>query len=212
MPHTKMEKLLLEPEKFFAKAAKEKIGEAWTYLAYWALLPASVALILVGFMGISLGRYISMPNWLGGLLLNNTTLIGLGLGIATGMAVYIGLFVGLFCTAIVAHAVAMVFKGRGKFEDTLKAIIYGASPFYAFGWLPIFGVLFGLYSIIIQVPAFRELHRTTYVKSVLIVLGTLLTIGVIVGIVPVLGGVFETGYHFGIVVNSIRGIVTLIMV
>jgi len=65
--------------------------------------------------------------------------------------------------------------------------------------------------VIIQVPAFRELHRTTYVKSVLIVLGTLLFVGVLVGIIPFLGGVFATGYHFGIVVNSIKGIVALIM-
>lgn len=211
MPRTKMEKLLLDPEKFFAKAAKEKIGEAWTYLAYWALLPSTVALILVGFMGIKLGGYIAMPTWLGEIMLNGSSMAGISLGIAVGIAIYIGLFIGLFCTAIVAHAVAMIFKGRGKFEDTLKAIIYGTSPFYAFGWLPIFGVLFGLYAIMVQVPAFRELHRTTYVKAVLIVLGTLFLVGILVGIIPILGGVFATGYHSGLVVNSIRGIVALIM-
>ena len=125
--------------------------------------------------------------------------------------VYIGIFIGIFVTAIVAHAVARLFKGRGKFEDTQKVIIYGTSPFYAFGWLPIFGVLAGLYSVIVQVPAFRALHRAKYVNSVFMVLGTMFLIGVLVGIIPFLGGVFATGYHFGIVVNSVRGIVGLIL-
>ena len=206
-----MEKLLMNPEKFFEKVAKEKIEDSYKYLAYWALLPAVVATILVGFMGITLGGHIAMPTWLGDALLGNMALFGAGLGVATGIAIYLGIFIGLFVTAIVAHAVARILKGRGKFEDTQKAIIYGASPFYAFGWLPIFGVLFGLYSVILQVPAFRALHRIKYVNSVLMVLGTLSIIGVLVGFVPFLGGVFATGYHFGIVVNSIRGIMTLIL-
>ncbi len=211
MPRTKMEKMLLDPEKFFEKIAKEKTSEAWTYLAYWALLPALVAAISMGFLGVSLGGYIQMPLWLANLALPSAGLIGVALGIATGIAIYAGLFIGLFVTAIVAHAIAVLLKGRGKFDDTLKAIIYGASPFYAFGWLPIFGVLFGMYSVIIQVPAFRKLHRTKFVTAVMIVLGTLFLTGVLSGIIPFLGGVLATGYHFGIVVNSIQGIMALAM-
>ncbi|MFC2175287.1 Yip1 family protein [archaeon] len=211
MPRTKMEKLLMDPEKFFEKVVKEDVKEAWKYLAYWALLPAVVATIALGFLSVPLGGYVAMPTWLGDMLLGNTTLIGVALGIATGITIYVGIFIGVFVTAIVAHAVANVMKGRGKFEDSLKAIIYGTSPFYAFGWLPIFGPLFGLYSVIVQVPAFKALHRTKFVKAVMTVLGTLLIIGVLVGILPVLGGIFATGYHFGIVVNSIRGIISLMM-
>ena len=124
---------------------------------------------------------------------------------------YVGIFIGLIATAVVAHAVAMLFKGKGKFDESLKAVIYGASPFYAFGWLPIFGVLFGLYAVIVQVPAFKLLHRVRFHKAVCIVLGTLFLIGLLVGVLPFLGGLLGTGYHFGIVVNSVRGIVGLIL-
>lgn len=209
MPRTKMEKMLMDPEKFFGKIAKEKLDEAWKYLAYWALLPALVATVASGLLGVTLSGYIPMPLWLADIVLGNLGLFGIGLGIATGIAIYVGIFIGLFITAVVAHSVVSIVKGRGKFEDTLKAVIYGASPFYAFGWLPIFGVLFGLYSVIIQVPAFKAMHRTTYIKSVIIVLGTLLLIGILAGIIPFLGGVLATGYHFGIVVNSIKGIMAL---
>jgi len=212
MPRTKMERLLVDPEKFFEKVVKEDVKEAWAYMAYWALLPSIVAAIAIGFLSVPLGGYVAMPTWLGDMLLGSTTLFGVALGVATGITIYVGIIIGVFVTAIVAHAVASVLKGRGKFESTLQAIIYGASPFYAFGWLPIFGPLFGLYSVIVQVPAFKALHRMKYVKSVMTILGTLLLIGIIVGIVPVLGGIFATGYHFGIVVNSIRGIVTLMMI
>jgi len=206
-----MEKMLLDPEEFFKKVEKEKTSETWTYLAYWALLPALVAAIAVGFFSVALGGYIAMPMWLADLVLGNMTLFGISLGIGTGVAIYVGLFIGLFVTAIAAHAVVTVVKGKGKFDDTLKAVIYGASPFYSFGWLPIFGPLFGLYAVIVQVQAFKALHKTTFVKAVLTVLGTLLLIGVLAGIVPFLSGVFATGYHFGIVVNSIKGIMALII-
>ena len=203
--------MLLDPEEFFKKVEKEKTSETWTYLAYWALLPALVAAIAVGFFSVALGGYIAMPMWLADLVLGNMTLFGISLGIGTGVAIYVGLFIGLFVTAIAAHAVVTVVKGKGKFDDTLKAVIYGASPFYSFGWLPIFGPLFGLYAVIVQVQAFKALHKTTFVKAVLTVLGTLLLIGVLAGIVPFLSGVFATGYHFGIVVNSIKGIMALII-
>ena len=203
--------MLLDPEEFFKKVEKEKMGETWTYLAYWALMPALVAAIAVGFFSVALGGYIAMPMWLADLVLGNMALFGISLGIATGVTIYLGLFIGLFATAVAAHAVVTVVKGRGKFNDTLKAVIYGASPFYSFGWLPIFGPLFALYSVIVQVQAFKALHKTNFAKAVLTVLGTLLLIGVLAGIVPFLGGVFATGYYFGIVVNSIKGIVMLII-
>ncbi len=207
-----MERLLVNPEKFFEKVVKEDVKEAWKYMAYWALLPSLVAIIAIGFLDVPLGGYVAMPTWLGDLVLGGMPLAGVSLGVATGIAIYLGIFIGVFITSIVAHAVASVMKGRGKFEDTLQAVIYGTSPFYAFGWLPIFGPLFGLYSVLVQVPGFKALHRTKYVKSVLIVLGTLLLIGVLTGIMPILTGVFATGYHPGIVVNGIKGIITLMLV
>lgn len=211
MPRTKMERMLVDPENFFEKTGKEKITEAWTYLAYWALLPAIVAAIALGFLGVVINKYVQMPLWLSNIVVLKTNLFGPALGIATGIAIYVGLFIGLFATAIIAHAVAVLFKGRGKFNDTLKVIIYGASPFYAFGWLPIFGVLFGLYSVIVQVLAFKALHRTKFVNAVLIVLGTLFLVGVLAGIMPFFGKIFATAYHSGIVVNSIKEIMALIL-
>ena len=211
MPWDKMEKLLMDPEKFIAKLKKEKLEVTFKYMAFWALLPAIIAFVLTGLMELNVGGWINISSWLVGLVMGTTTMTGINLGIATAVLVYIGIFVSAIVVGIVAHIVAKIFNGRGDFEDTMKVIVYGTSPAYAFGWLPIFGVFFGLYAVLMQFFAFKELHKMKPVRAAMTVFGVLLVLGVLAAFYNVLGGVFAAVMHPDIALTTIMGTMAALM-
>jgi hypothetical protein len=199
-----MEDLLSQPEKFFKNHAKDKPAKAVKYLMFWAMLPAFILIVLEGFLGVKVGAWLNLSTWLAPLALGGTTMTGLSLAIARGFFTWLGTCIGVFVTAVVAHAVIRVFDGKGHFGRTLNSIAYGASPAYAFGWLPLFGVIFALYSIILQVVAIRETHNLDFATSAVTMLGILFAMAVVGAWAPLLASIFQSAYHPEIVFNTIK--------
>lgn len=199
-----MEDVLILPERFFKGHAKDKPAKTLKFVGFWAMLPAFIVLVLEGFLGVKVGAWLNISTWLAKLLVPGMSVTGLSIAIATGFLVWLGIIIGVVVTSVIAHAVIRIFEGKGHFGRTLNAIAYGASPAYAFGWLPLFGVLFALYSIVLQVAALREMHNLDLVTAAVTMMGILFVMGVIGAWAPMLASIFQTVYHPEIVFSTLK--------
>ncbi len=199
-----MEDVLIQPEKFFKKHTKDKPGKTLKFLGFWAMLPAFIVIVLEGFLNTGVGTWLNMSTWLSGIMLPGMALNGLSVAIAMGFFVWLGIIIGVVVTSVVAHAVIRIFDGKGHFGRTLNAIAYGASPAYAFGWLPLFGVVFALYSLMLQVVALKEMHKLDFVNAAVTLLGIVFAMSIIGAWAPMLASIFQTTYHPEIVFGTIK--------
>jgi hypothetical protein len=71
----------------------------------------------------------------------------------------IGSLVCLFIGAAWVHLWVYLFGGRKGYRETLKALAFGDTPALLLGWIPLVGMLAGLWSLFISVLGIRELHE-----------------------------------------------------
>jgi len=71
----------------------------------------------------------------------------------------IGSLVFLFIGAAWVHLWVYLFGGRKGYRETLKALAFGDTPSLLFGWIPLVGILAGIWSLVISVLGIRELQE-----------------------------------------------------
>jgi len=156
----KMKKFLLEPSKAFNSVKKETVGEAFKYflvpLLIGSLLSAVVFAIATGvfmdFLGMiwgsSLGRLVDT--------------LGAGLaGIVYFIVMIVGGIVGTFIVSLWTHIWVYLVGGRKGLNQTIKAIMYGATPSLLLSWLPVINSIGVIWSIVLQVIGIKKLHEIT---------------------------------------------------
>jgi len=57
------------------------------------------------------------------------------------------------------HLWVWIVGGRKGFSQTLKAVMYGATPGLLLGWIPIIGILFHLWAMVLAIFGIHELHE-----------------------------------------------------
>src|SRR5829696_5932942 len=104
----------------------------------------------------------------------------------------IGGVIGVFVVAGIAHLLVRLVVGatNSGFGATFRVASYAAVTSLV-SWIPIVGLLLGLYGIYLSVVGIREMHGTTTGKAVLVVL-----IPVIVVVVLALVGLLVVGAVF----------------
>jgi len=89
----------------------------------------------------------------------------------SGIALIFLLFTaGIFLTfawGLWLHIWVYVFGGRKKIQETLKAVIYGSTPFMLFGWIPLVGIAALLWSVALQAIGIREMQGISPGRAVL---------------------------------------------
>ena len=73
----------------------------------------------------------------------------------------IGSLVCLFIGAAWVHLWVYLFGGRKGYRETLKALAFGDTPALLLGWIPLVGILAGIWSLVLSVLGVRELHGIT---------------------------------------------------
>lgn len=71
----------------------------------------------------------------------------------------IGSLVFLFIGSAWVHLWVYLFGGRKGYRETLKALAFGDTPALLFGWVPLVGMLAGIWSLVISVLGIRELQE-----------------------------------------------------
>jgi hypothetical protein len=143
----KVKGFLMNPTETFKDAKSDELGEAFKYF----IVILAIDAVLTGLLVMAGINAYGVP--------------GMGTGIAGGIATivseFIGGIIGIFIVGLIIHIfVALIIGGNG-IEQTIKAIMYGATPVMLFGWIPYIGILGGLWSLALYILGIRELHETT---------------------------------------------------
>ncbi|MEN6443135.1 MAG: Yip1 family protein [Methanoregula sp.] len=77
-----------------------------------------------------------------------------------------GLIFTLLCSAWV-HLWVWVVGGRKGIMQTVRAIMYGMTPNLLLGWVPVVGVIFFIWALILEILGIRELHGISTSKAVI---------------------------------------------
>ncbi len=90
-----------------------------------------------------------------------------GFGIVVGIiAGIVGGLIGLVIGGCVLHLFVLLVGGRMGLGTTLKAVIYAATPSLLFGWIPLLGFFAGLWALVLEVLAIRELHEISTARAI----------------------------------------------
>ncbi|MCZ7397082.1 MAG: YIP1 family protein [Candidatus Methanoperedens sp.] len=168
----KVKGILTEPSKTFDALKEETIGEA---IKYYAVIVAIYAVLSALLFSLAFG---SMFGKLG-------TMMGAGAtgGIAMFMILFIFGIIGIFISSAIFHIFVYLVGGRKGLSQTIKAVIYGSTPGLLFGWIPIIGMIAGIWSLVLEVLGIRQLHEITTGKAILAVVIMLVILTVLITVI-----------------------------
>ena len=123
-------------------------------LVYFLVLVLIYTVLSVPVMLVSL-----RPAWFTGIftLLGTGALSGSDIVIIAVMMI-IAALVLLFIGAAWLHLWVFLFGGRRGIRETFKALAFGETPALMLGWIPVVGILAGIWALILSVLGIRELH------------------------------------------------------
>jgi hypothetical protein len=178
----KVKGILTEPSKTFDALKEETIGEA---IKYYAVIVAIYAVLSALLFSLAFG---SMFGQLG-------TMMGAG---ATGaivmfMIMFIFGIIGIFISGAIFHIFVYIVGGRKGLSQTIKAVMYGSTPGLLFGWIPIIGIIAGIWSLVLEVLGIRQLHEITTGKAIMAVVIMLVILGLITVILAAVIAAFVVG-------------------
>ncbi|UUX92006.1 YIP1 family protein [Methanoplanus endosymbiosus] len=73
----------------------------------------------------------------------------------------VGGIVGFFIIGLVLHLFVLIVGGKMGLEQTFKSVAYASTPGFLLGWIPVIGILFAFYGIIVQIIGIRELQEVS---------------------------------------------------
>jgi hypothetical protein len=147
---------LLKPVETFRQSRSEEPGAVFPYFAALLLVNAVLSAVTVAAV---VG---TMPLF-----------AGLNLGAPFPVIIFIAALVGGFIFTLIfaawVHLWVYLFGGRKGIMQTTNAIIYGQTPRLLFGWIPVIGFLFMLWSLVLNILGIRELQELSAMKATLVV-------------------------------------------
>jgi hypothetical protein len=155
-----VQNVVINPIGFFRSIPKQ--GNFVNPLVF-ALICAVISGILGGIVNFLIGLAFSSGNQ--GVTSAFLSLIG------NIILTPIGLAIGLFIGAGIYHLLVLLLAkpSNAGFEATFRVVAY-ASVIQLVSWIPIVGIVAGLYGIVLSVFGIREVHNTTTGRAVAVVL------------------------------------------
>jgi hypothetical protein len=148
-----MKGCILAPAETFRKVRDTDYGETLAYFLVLVLINTVLSIPLM-FLALS-----SMGRFFGGMAgrFGFGTLAGFGVVIVAVMMIT-GALLFLFIGAAWLHLWVYLFGGRRGYRETLKALAFGDTPGLLLGWIPVVGVLAGIWSLVLFILGLRELQ------------------------------------------------------
>jgi hypothetical protein len=172
----KVKGFLFNPVDTFKKVKEETLGEGFRYfivfLVIYSILSAiAISATLGTIWGSMFSSYANIPGF--GALFGSE----LGLSIITFFIMFLlfGL-IGIFLSGAIIHLGVRLFGGKRGYGETVKALIYGGTPSYIFGWIPLIGPIFALWAFILEIFGIRELQDLSTGKALAAILVPILII------------------------------------
>ncbi len=77
------------------------------------------------------------------------------------------------------HIFVYAVGGRKGITQTIKAFMYGQTPNFLLGWIPVIGGITSIWSLILFILGIRQLHEITTRRAILAVLMPFIILGII---------------------------------
>ncbi len=158
---------LFSPSATFDASKEDTIGDALKYfvviLAIFAVILAIISAVAFSVIWGIYGAFLP-PEAL--------PLAGMGPLLAVGVFVcaLVGGIIGVFIDGLWLHIWVYLVGGRNGVGQTIKALMYGATPSYLLGWIPIVGIIGVIWALIVGTIGVRQLHELSTGKAVLAVI------------------------------------------
>jgi hypothetical protein len=158
---------LFSPSVTFDNSKGDTIGDAFKYYVVILLILAVLVAIIgaVAFQWI-LGMF--------GALLPPDTLplaaMGPLLAVVLFIVVLVGGIISVFIDGLWTHLWVYIVGGRKGVGQTIKAVMYSATPYCLLGWIPIVNFIAEIWMIVVAILGVRQLHELSTGKAVLAVI------------------------------------------
>ncbi|MBP2134425.1 hypothetical protein J2128_002391 [Methanomicrobium sp. W14] len=150
----KVKGYLLNPVESFKNSRDESFGDAFKYflITFVIYVVLSAILLMAGVSGLNM-----IP--------------GFGAASAVFLIVLILVLgtIGFFITGIITHIFVLIAGGRKDLTQTYKAVAYSLTPSMLIGWIPVINFIAGIWSLILEVLAIRELHEISTARAIIAV-------------------------------------------
>ncbi|OPX71924.1 MAG: Yip1 domain protein [Methanoregulaceae archaeon PtaB.Bin108] len=149
---------LMQPVQAFQKARRIELGDAIKYFIILLIINAILTVIVDLIMGSAILSAINQTMGqfgMGEIFLVET------IGVVIGAIVLV--IVSLIMVFIIGgwlHLFVYLLGGRKGYLETVKALIFGSTPYMLIGWIPLIGIILGgIWSLILSILGIRELHQ-----------------------------------------------------
>lgn len=95
-----------------------------------------------------------------------------GIGLLSGFGIVliavmmiIAALIFLFIGSAWLHLWVYLFGGRNGYRETLKALAFGGTPALLLGWIPLFGILAAIWSLVLTFLGVRELQAISNARA-----------------------------------------------
>ena len=150
---------LLNPTETLIAHRDESLGDALRYFVILLAIFGALNGIMMG-LGLNMAQDLACAS--GGMGAFGTIVTILAAIVAMVIFGVIGLFIG----GVILHIFVYIAGGRKDVSTTIRSAIYSATPNLLFGWIPFIGFFAGIWSLVLQVLAIKELHEISTARAV----------------------------------------------
>jgi hypothetical protein len=169
---------LFSPSKTFDASKEDTIGDAFKY---FVVILAIFAVIIAVLIAVLFSLFSEMFGKPGIPVMPFKAAMGPLLAVGFFIFVLVGGIIGVFIDGLWLHLWVYVVGGRNGVGQTIKAVMYGATPSYLLGWIPIVGIIAGIWTLIVGIIGVRQLHELSTGKAVLAVILAIIIPAIIIG-------------------------------
>jgi hypothetical protein len=168
---------LLAPTKTFQETRTESLGDAFRY--YVVLLVIFTILYAIVSVAVGMVMYTDSLNQLTATgmfgsdlaeLLENFSGFIIALQIFFVYLLFLVLLIGVFLDALFYHVFVILFGGEKGFVQTIKTMMYAATPWFLLGWIPYISIIGGIWALILFILGIKENQEMTLGRAILAVL------------------------------------------
>ena len=148
--------VILNPVETFRASRDDTADAVFAYLGVLLLFNAimSAAIVALSFTVIP---GLLMYSW----IMTGYPLLAPVMGLGVPVAVFFSILFYWIILIILAgawiHLWVYILGGRNGIMPTMKAFMYGMTPWLLFGWIPVIGIFFAVWSFLLDILGIREL-------------------------------------------------------
>ena len=177
----RMQGFLFSPSKTFDASKEDTLGDSLTYfVAILAIFAAIFGTFIAIYTGMWLSVFMSLVTQIPGASTSMPPFIGeigplmaMLIFVLFFVAVFIGGIIGAFIGGLWTHIWVFLVGGRKGVAQTIKAVMYGATPNLLLAFMP--------WAIIVQVIGIRQLQELSTGRAILALILAIIIPAIIIG-------------------------------